>query len=436
MIELRVGVGRRIITPAIGGQLYGYNPDTRSDSVNDDLTVTAIALQYDSVKVILISVTICMVNTELAEDIRNQISKATNVPKENIILSATHTHSGPNADGATGWGGIDWEYCNNVLIPETVLASEIAIQDLKTAVMGVGTTQSDVGINRRQLNVDGKISLGQNPWGVYDSNLTVISFRETTGAPIANIIHYGTHGTAAGCNTQITRDWSGVMTDRLERETGAITAFFNGAIGDVGPRLTNGFTVGDITHVMELGGVAALHALRAYRNIKEYAKVPIDCISGQIAIPFNPRMPLEQVQKAIETYGNEIPSVNLEAQKYNYYKKVLASYESNETEMAVQETMQTIIRIGNVVFIQFPYELFSEISLRLRESSPFTHSLCLSSTNGSKGYFPSQDQICRGGYEIEMFLTNKVQTLIHNADDFLVRGSLTLLNDLYKKGEK
>ena len=211
------------------------------------------------------------------------------------------------------------------------------------------------------------------------------------------------------------------MTDRLERETGAITAFFNGAIGDVGPRLTNGFTTGDIKHTMELGGVAALHALRAYHNIKEHSKVPIDCISGRIAIPCNPRMPIEQALKVIEAYDNEIPSVNLGAQKYSYYKKVIASYELNETEKAVQETEQTMIRIGNIVLVQFPYELFSEISLRLREFSPFAYTLCLSSTNGSKGYFPSQDQICRGGYEIDMFLTNKVQTLIHNADDYLVK---------------
>ena len=157
MNELSVGVGRRTITPAIGGQLYGYDPYVRSDSVNDDLTVTAIALQYDSVKVMLISVTVCLINTELAENIRNQISKATNVPTANIILSATHTHSGPNTDGATGWGDIDREYCNTVLIPETVLASKMAVRDLKAAVMGVGTTQSDVGINRRQISVDGKI---------------------------------------------------------------------------------------------------------------------------------------------------------------------------------------------------------------------------------------------------------------------------------------
>ena len=41
MEKLYLGVAREIITPAIGGQLYGYRPDIFSESVEDDLTVTA-----------------------------------------------------------------------------------------------------------------------------------------------------------------------------------------------------------------------------------------------------------------------------------------------------------------------------------------------------------------------------------------------------------
>ncbi len=50
------------------------------------------------------------------------------------------------------------------------------------------------------------------------------------------------------------------MTDAVEKESGAITAFFNGPEGDVGPRLSNGRTVGDLRHVHELGKMAAKDA--------------------------------------------------------------------------------------------------------------------------------------------------------------------------------
>mgnify|MGYP006903493894 CR=1 FL=1 len=39
-----------------------------------------------------------------------------------------------------------------------------------------------------------------------------------------------------------------MMIDRVEKETGTLTAFINGAIGYVDPRLSNGETTGDITN--------------------------------------------------------------------------------------------------------------------------------------------------------------------------------------------
>ena len=70
------GVGRVDITPEIGGYLYGYNPTTISDSINDRLTATAIAFEYRSTRVVLISATVCLINTEISNNIRKQISVA------------------------------------------------------------------------------------------------------------------------------------------------------------------------------------------------------------------------------------------------------------------------------------------------------------------------------------------------------------------------
>ena len=58
------------------------------------------------------------------------------------------------------------------------------------------------------------------------------------------------------------------MEDRLQNISGGITAFFNGATGDSGPRLTNGKTVGDIKIAMEHSGLAAHEAWACFRSIK------------------------------------------------------------------------------------------------------------------------------------------------------------------------
>jgi hypothetical protein len=110
--------------------------------------------------------------------------------------------------------------------------------------LGVAAQNSYIGVNRRELTLGNRIILGQNPWGPFNPEMTVLSFCDLEGKNIANIVHYGMHGTCAGINHEISRDWSGVMIDALEDASDGITAFFNGPEGDVGPRLTNGATTG------------------------------------------------------------------------------------------------------------------------------------------------------------------------------------------------
>ncbi|HCS75338.1 MAG TPA: hypothetical protein DIW17_15870 [Clostridiales bacterium] len=430
--QLMAGVSRVNITPEIGGYLYGYNPNTISDSINDDLTATAVALAYGSIRVIIVSTTVCQVNTDLSNAIRKQIGEETSIPASNVIISVTHTHSGPRTNGTKGWGDIDTEYCNAIFIPRLIEVAKEAINNLKPAKLGIGTTESLVGINRRQYGADGITLLGQNPWGYFDKTMTVLSLKGKDDTAIANIIHYGAHCTAAGNNTEISRDWAGVMIDRLEKETGAVTAFLNGAEGDVGPRLTNGGTTGNINYAMEHGAVAAQDALCAYKSIKEYHNVSLDYVTDKISLPYGPRIPLAEAEEKIKKLTNT--TVNTGGLQYYFLSNVIASYKAGEIEKTHMEYQQTIIRLGQVVIIPFPFEMFSEMSIRLREYSPYTHTLCLSNTNGSMGYLPSQDQICRGGYEIEVFLHQNVQPLTNDADNHIINENLRILKAMTHSG--
>jgi neutral ceramidase len=427
--QFNVGVGREIITPKIGARLFGYKTDVYSKSVNDDLTVTAIALKCGKEDVILISATVCLINTSLCDEIRRKVSEATGVRQTNVILSTTHTHSGPCTEGNTGWGEIDREYCDEIFIPKTVSAVKQAVESLKPAIMGIGTVKSEIGINRRQIREDNQIILGQNPWGCYDPNLTVISFKETSGKPIANIVHYGAHCTAAGCNLEITRDWAGVMIDRLEEISGAVTAFFNGAEGDVGPRLTNGSTVGDIKYAMEHGGLAAHDAVKAYNSIEEYSEAGLSVVNGELLLPYDEVIPLKEAEKKLKECDEE-NLINIAGRMYYYYKSVVEAYKSGLPTDTHFKLEQTIVKVGPVVFVPIPFEFFSEISLRLRTYSPYPHTLCLGCTNGNYGYLPSQDQICRGGYEIEMFRTWGVKNLAKDTDNNIILENLRIMKGL------
>jgi hypothetical protein len=66
----------------------------------------------------------------------------------------------------------------------------------------------------------------------------------------------------------------------------------------------------------------------------------------------------------------------------------------------------------------------------MRLHSRFAYTLCLSCTNGSNSYLPSEDQLCRGGYEVLMFRRGHVFCLADNSDTNILKENLRLLGEL------
>ena len=419
--RFQAGAARAVITPPVGTCLYGYRPNWESTSLHDDLTLTAAAFRQGACAAMLVTVEVGDIHTDLCDAMRREIGQAAGISPSHILISATHTHSAPNVSGMDGWGEIDRPFYENILLPAAIRAGKEAAENLRDAQIAVGTTHSDVGINRREILPNGEIRLGQNPFGCYDPEMTVVTFRDPDGKGVLNLIHYGCHGTAAGCNREISRDWSGVMIDRVEKETGVLTAFWNGAVGDVGPRLTNGETVGDITYVMELGGVAAVDAMRAVRRQGGFHDGSLACYADEVRLPYEVTPPIEEVRKTLESIQNPDELINIQKLTYRHYRDLYALLQSGATEHPTHFSFPfCAVSLGDVLFVPAPYEIFSEITLRLRAYLPWLHTLCLSNTNGYNGYFPSQDQICRGGYEVDCFRTGGTYNLTENADQYLI----------------
>lgn len=433
MEKLFLGVAREKITPAVGCQLYGYTPDTFSESLNDDLTATAFYFRQGNTQALMVSLTVCLIQTALDADIRKMLEEKLGIPAGHCMLCATHTHSGPNTAGTTGWGEIDREYCDTIFIPQILSAAEKAVAVAQPVKMGTARADSLVGINRRELDIKNRIVLGQNPWGAFNPQMTVISFVSEAGEPVANMVHYGAHGTAAGRNHEISRDWSGLMIDALELQSGAVTAFFNGPEGDVGPRISNGLTVGDISYVRELGSVAAQDAVNIYRKIFSYSDAKLAVSEKELQIPLKKRMPLAEAKEMLKNYEGQ--TVNREGMICAHLEDVIRSYEEGTEDEESTGMPQTVIALGDVVFASFPYELFSEVGMRIDGAFKTKSILSLSNTNGSEGYFITPDAICRGGYEVDMFLYGHRQQFVDNADFQLMKETVNHIQTMINESE-
>ena len=424
------GAARADTTPEIGTLLYGYNPHQVSTSIHDHLSVTVLALRQGDLKALLITAEIGDIHNDLTMDLRQKHSVQCEIPYDHIIVASTHTHSAPNLSGEVGWGDPDMPYYEGIFLPAVLQAAKDAAASLAPAELSVGVTESKVGINRREQRPDGSIALGQNPWGCYDPNMTFIAVRNAeTKAGILNLIHYGCHGTACGCNHEITRDWSGIMIDRVEQETGTLTAYWNGPQGDVGPRLTNGRTTGDIHHVEELGGVAAFDAMRAYKARGGYHPGSLELFIDDMKLPHASLPDRAFIQSKLDEYENPESLYNAGLMIYNYYKTTAEFLDDPTKTMPTHFTYhQTLLSLGDVLFVPSPFETFSEIFLRLRAYSPYPYTLGLSVTNGYELYLPTGDQLCRGGYEIDCFRFGHVFPLADNTDQNMIDENIRIMN--------
>ncbi len=422
---LSLGVSRRSITPKLGTRLYGYNSQPVSDFINDDLTTTAYYFTYNETKFLIIVSTICSIATDKANELRKSLSSKFDIPFNNILLSVTHTHTGPNfgdSDEGSEWGNFDYDNFNNIFLPAVFSAVEEAIKNKEPVLMATAQGLSNVGINRREVGVDNIIRLGESEWGVYNPKMTIFSFKGEQGI-VGTLISYGAHGTSMGPNTHISRDWSGGMTDAVEEYIGGICDLLLGPQGDVAPRKVSPYMEASDRACDAIKKNAAEDAIRIYKTISEYKDTFLEVFAGKVTIPVLPRLPYNTLCEMIE--NADVENMRLMAKvEHQFNIKVKESYENNYEEIKSITCDQTIFRLGEFIFVAYPYELFSEIGLRVNKEIENHEVISIAVANGYEGYFPTQKELCMGGYEIIQFRCKNIQRYVDNADFHLLKETI------------
>jgi len=226
---LEAGASKVDITPPLGVPLNGYldRAGRGAESVYDPLWARCLYLDDGATELFLINADLCVINRELRERVLELAPPA--VPRQHVILTATHTHNGP--------GGM----CRSLLIrpvtgpfmPEVLEttaqkfaeAMRNAQKARKRAAIGYGTCQQRVFSKNRR--VDG---------GPIDNQIGVIRIDDADGNPIAVIGNFAAHPTTVGEGDRFafSADFPGYYYDELEEmaAAGCVALFLNGALGD------------------------------------------------------------------------------------------------------------------------------------------------------------------------------------------------------------
>ena len=436
MQSLNVGFGRTDITPQLGVRLGGYGVKERpAEEINDRLHATAMVLEQAGLAAAVINLDWICIEEYVVALIRKEVRQRTGIPEQHITVAATHSHSVPNTLNFWGWGDPEQAYIDAV-IPEIVRSVELAKAARRPVQVGFATTASLVGVNRRGTLEDGRVSFAGDPHGFFDPTMTVAHFKDGAGKDAGILVHYGAHGTAMGCNRMVSRDWCGVMKDRIESQYPAPVMFLNGAIGDVGPR-TN-YRQGDrlsagqgdgIHAVREVGYRAATDAIRALLAIREWRReLPLQVLAEEIFLPYAPLTPLADARRDLAKWAPKKDEWGTPMCEYHFNQAVIEAH--GRPLLTGRKFMQTITAIGPLAVVPMPGEMFSGISLRIRAGSPFQYTLCCSVTNGSVSYLPAREARHRGGYETWVGRACGAYLLADNIDDALVAENLKLLRKI------
>ena len=448
MNKLNVGFAKVNINPPLGIDVSGYYVPRFAKGFLDDLEVNTLVLSCDDKKIALISVDVCGFTNALNMEIRKLISEKTEIPFENIFLSATHTHTGPiiDADGRA-WGSHDviLEYAEffKTRIADSV---NLAIADIKPAKMAyiTGYAPERVAYIRRYKMKDGSTMTCppvnnpeiDHPIGELDQRVHVLRFDREGGNTIV-LVNYGLHADTVN-GELISSDWPGWMRRTLDKALdGVDTIFFNGAEGDVGSTNVNP-TGGDMNDTeisfdneMKSPGMArfvgralAGTVLQVYDKACYVDVDNIDIIHKEVLIPANvpdPKdLPLARKYKELHDAGkdNEIPYEAMELTTVVAEATRMCNLADGPENFTLNLTG---VKIGEVAMIGIPGEPFTDIGVGIKEAEGWSMIMPCALTNGGMGYFPMMSAYDEGGYEARAsrFKAGVAEVIIENSKKLL-----------------
>lgn len=435
----RAGAGRETITPPLSVPHAGWGAQTHlyADGVETDLWATALVLADEDGMAAVIDVDLVAVMPEDARAIRTEVARALGVAPEKVRVTETHNHAGPPPSTwawmKEGTAALRRYYAQ---LPDRAAgAARAALQALRPARVAAGSGESRVAVNRRERSPDGRMATGVNPDGAMDPQVFVVRIDGRDERPLAAIVGYTAHPTTMGpTNRRFSADWPGHLKRTVERQTGAVCLFAQGATGNVGPG-PEGFT-DDARVIQRIGGVVGCEAAQVYLGLRvppaefrhervwesgaplgKWAEVRgpepearVRVMTRAIPLPLKPHPPLDKAEAQAEDARRRLndlvdrgaPAAEIEAATFVTKRAAMTVARSQAFAGKSEHPVELhVLQIGPAVFAGIPAEPFCEIGLAIKARSPFPHTWFGGYVGGWSGYIPTPEEYPRGGYEVD-----------------------------------
>jgi neutral ceramidase len=410
--ELRVGAAATVITPPAGTPLAGYYSERGSRTVLDDIHAKAIVLEVGDTTAALVVCDLISLPRHVVTEARRQIEAATGIPGGHVMISATHTHTGPVINresaldelvGATSDLGRRYTEKLPELIAKSVIDANKKLAPARaSAALG---REEGLSFNRRFVMKDGSVSWNPakrnpdvvRPAGPIDPDVGVVYFDTPKNAPVATYVNFAMHPDTVG-GEGVSADYPGVLSKLLAGYRGPdmLTVFANGCCGNINHR--------DVSWLDGQKGPAEAHrigtlvagaVLRTAPHLKPVSADGLRIKSEVVKLPLAPH-----TEADVAAANEVVKRVKEPATKFLDKVKAFRVLDVAARRGKPWEVEVQVIALGDVAWVSLPGEIFVELGLAVKKGSPFAHTLIAELANGSVGYIPNQDAYPQGNYEV------------------------------------
>lgn len=438
--RFRVGYARYNITPnhPVGLTGYGNTSERKHNAVLDYLYLTTVAItDAQDNTMIMITVDVSGFEESQVTGLASKVAKLAGIPKENVTFSGTHTHSAPSPTEISS-------LINKAL--ETTVPE--AMEDRAYADMYMGTTHTE-GLNfvRHYWMDDGTLvsdNHGDPTGKTYvghttevDEEMRLLKFDRDGDKADVVLVNWQSHPHITGGFTkyELSADIIGAFREYLEKDTGCLFAYYQGAAGNINPTSRIAEENANTTNPKNYrvhGELLTMHAKQGLQDMTllqpGLIKVHTEQFDGQcdhsdgslaasaslvIAYYEEGHTPVE-VQRFAEPYG--IWSV--------YHANAIGNRAAKGKSLPIPIT--TFV-IGEVGFTTIPGELFDTIGMTIRENSPCKMTFVMGYCNGSVGYLSSEYAYEYGTYEVD------IRTFVKGTSEAVGERHVEILKELVAK---
>ena len=396
--HLRAGAARLDITPPVNPQ---YPPSGKYE--HERLYVRAIVLDNGLTRAALLNADLGNMPEDVWTGASRQIAEELKCPVENIIISATHTHSGvPAGPPPTG---APPQQASAPIVAAMTDAVRQAKAKLQPAFVGFGTGASYLNVNRDSVSDRTHLwTQAPNLNAVSDKTVAVVTFTSPTGDPIAAYVNYAMHPINGYLVGITSADYPGAASRYVEQsfDEKMVMVFTQGASGDQNPLLMRPAT----NALASKSGVK----ISGYELVREDVEAPLR--EGQVPHGKLDSKVGDRLERWIESegqlLGEEIIRVmsstrNLSgdvalggAQKVigcPGRQRVNAGREGEPGTYKDSDPVNIrlgMVGIGDIALTAVNAEIYTMISQRTKKLSPMANTVVVTLANGraSSGYIP------------------------------------------------